>query len=168
MQTEWFRERGSNSVGRVRPCQGRCRRFESGLPLQAFPKWMNHPITSRAFLAGTSTSEIVVDFASRTKSPEGINTKPMKRAIFLTLFVLIRVSALHFWLSSTRANQPVLLRPTWLRRWYQRWMHKAPRSAKRTARLSWRSGSARQRPPDPRTAAIPLLYPAFRLGPSWA
>src|ERR1035441_9372218 len=28
---------GSNSVGRVRPCQGRCRRFESGLPLQIFP-----------------------------------------------------------------------------------------------------------------------------------
>ncbi len=26
---------GSNSVGRVRPCQGRCRRFESGLPLQS-------------------------------------------------------------------------------------------------------------------------------------
>src|ERR1035438_7193708 len=24
---------GSNSAGRVRPCQGRCRRFESGLPL---------------------------------------------------------------------------------------------------------------------------------------
>ena len=24
---------GSNSVGRVRPCQGRCRRFEPGLPL---------------------------------------------------------------------------------------------------------------------------------------
>src|ERR1700735_1808879 len=27
-------QRGSNSAGRVRPCQGRCRRFESGLPLQ--------------------------------------------------------------------------------------------------------------------------------------
>src|ERR1017187_8393514 len=27
---------GSNSAGRVRPCQGRCRRFESGLPLQEF------------------------------------------------------------------------------------------------------------------------------------
>src|SRR5579871_827507 len=41
--TEGFRQeenvdslwiRGSNSAGRVRPCQGRCRRFESGLPLQ--------------------------------------------------------------------------------------------------------------------------------------
>src|ERR1700720_536269 len=28
--------RGSNSAGRVRPCQGRCRRFESGLPLHEF------------------------------------------------------------------------------------------------------------------------------------
>src|ERR1039458_5210545 len=28
---------GSNSAGRVRPCQGRCRRFESGLPLHIFP-----------------------------------------------------------------------------------------------------------------------------------
>ena len=28
--------RGSNSVGRVRPCQGRCRGFESRLPLQTF------------------------------------------------------------------------------------------------------------------------------------
>ncbi|SPF43256.1 hypothetical protein SBA4_3010017 [Candidatus Sulfopaludibacter sp. SbA4] len=27
---------GSNSAGRVRPCQGRCRRFESGLPLHTF------------------------------------------------------------------------------------------------------------------------------------
>ena len=27
---------GSNSAGRVRPCQGRCRRFESGLPLHFF------------------------------------------------------------------------------------------------------------------------------------
>src|SRR5208283_1880544 len=27
---------GSNSVGRVRPCQGRCRGFESRLPLQTF------------------------------------------------------------------------------------------------------------------------------------
>jgi hypothetical protein len=26
--------RGSNSAGRVRPCQGRCRGFESRLPLQ--------------------------------------------------------------------------------------------------------------------------------------
>src|ERR1700677_3080092 len=26
---------GSNSAGRVRPCQGRCRRFESGLPLHS-------------------------------------------------------------------------------------------------------------------------------------
>src|ERR1017187_822254 len=32
-ETEWFQERGSNSAGRVRACQGRCRRFESGLPL---------------------------------------------------------------------------------------------------------------------------------------
>src|SRR5215831_14437810 len=29
-----FRTGGSNSAGRVRPCQGRCRGFESRLPLQ--------------------------------------------------------------------------------------------------------------------------------------
>src|SRR5690349_10335192 len=28
---------GSNSAGRVRPCQGRCRGFESRLPLQFIP-----------------------------------------------------------------------------------------------------------------------------------
>src|SRR5260370_11439891 len=35
---------GSNSAGRVRPCQGRCRRFESGLPLHisSFPTAMNN------------------------------------------------------------------------------------------------------------------------------
>src|SRR6266571_1454579 len=31
---------GSNSAGRVRPCQGRCRGFESRLPLQTFLLWM--------------------------------------------------------------------------------------------------------------------------------
>src|SRR5579883_402949 len=30
------RSSGSNSAGRVRPCQGRCRGFESRLPLQFF------------------------------------------------------------------------------------------------------------------------------------
>src|SRR5579864_8724550 len=31
-----FPSGGSNSAGRVRPCQGRCRGFESRLPLQIF------------------------------------------------------------------------------------------------------------------------------------
>ena len=34
MDNGFFRAGGSNSAGRVRPCQGRCRGFESRLPLQ--------------------------------------------------------------------------------------------------------------------------------------
>src|SRR5258707_8504236 len=41
---------GSNSVGRVRPCQGRCRRFESGLPLHFFALF-GRPIWSPSLVA---------------------------------------------------------------------------------------------------------------------
>ena len=49
---------GSNSAGRVRPCQGRCRRFESGLPLQFLQRvrpglcslWRGRSCRLRAFI----------------------------------------------------------------------------------------------------------------------
>ena len=37
---------GSNSAGRVRPCQGRCRGFESRLPLHRIPSPFRRPIKS--------------------------------------------------------------------------------------------------------------------------
>src|ERR1035441_9660118 len=58
---------GSNSVGRVRPCQGRCRRFESGLPLQksvcpSLPIAMKHLILLPLIWALFAFSALAQDY----------------------------------------------------------------------------------------------------------
>src|ERR1700758_3740488 len=50
-ENDLFRSGGSNSAGRVRPCQGRCRGFESRLPLQSLKQTISPPTTDKFFVA---------------------------------------------------------------------------------------------------------------------
>src|ERR1700758_3455749 len=55
--------RGSNSAGRVRPCQGRCRGFESRLPLQPSQCGRAYCTCSRS----EGLIHLQLDFTSRKK-----------------------------------------------------------------------------------------------------
>src|SRR6266481_277148 len=78
---------GSNSVGRVRPCQGRCRGFESRLPLHSKPS--RHPmsnmvlalmrkLTSCFFLAALAAGTV---FAQYKSEPAGAPPAELAPAI---------------------------------------------------------------------------------------